>query len=293
MDTLSALSTELAAAVERAGRAVVAVSGRQRIASSGVHWKQGAIVTADHTLKREEDITVTLPDGRTVPATLSGRDPSTDLAVLQVKEVQLPVAQLGDTATLKVGHLALAIGRSSESGLSASLGVISLLGGAWRTWRGGQIDSFIRPDLRLYPGLSGGPLVDLEGRVLGINTSGLTRTVDVAIPAFTVSRIADELLKRGRVSRGYLGLGMHPVQLPTGRGLVILTVEPEGPAGKAGALIGDVLVKLDGRPVADTDDIQAILGAESVGKTIEAAMVRGGTPASISITVGERPRREK
>jgi S1-C subfamily serine protease len=298
---LLSLSNDLAGAVERAGRATVAVNARQRVPSSGVHWRQGIVVTADHTIERDEDITVTLPDGRTVPATLAGRDPGTDLAVLKVQGAQWPAAEIGDAAALKVGHVVLAVARPGEHGLSASVGVVSYLGEAWRTWRGGQIDRFVRPDLTLYPGFSGGPLADGQGRVMGVNTSGLSRGGALAIPASTVNRVADQLVATGRIARGYLGIGMQPVTVPdalksklglaASGGLVVVSVQAGGPAEKAGMLIGDILVALDGKPVADTDDVQALLDPERVGKAIAATVIRGGEVAALTVTVGERPQR--
>ena len=298
---LLSLSNDLAGAVERAGRATVAVNARQRVPSSGIQWRKGIVVSADHTIERDEDITLTLPDGRTVPATLAGRDPGTDLAVLKVQGVQWPAAEIGDAAALKVGHVVLAVAPPGEHGLSASVGVVSYLGEAWRTWRGGQIDRFVRPDLTLYPGFSGGPLVDVQGRVMGVNTSGLSRGGALAIPASTVNRVADQLVATGRIARGYLGIGMQPVTVPdalksklglaTGGGLVVVSVQPGGPAEKAGVLIGDILVALDGKPVADTDDVQALLDPERVGKSIAATVIRGGEVAALTVTVSERPQR--
>ncbi len=299
---LVSLSNSLAAAVERAGSATVAVNARQRIPSSGVHWRPGVIVTSDHTVEREDDITVTLGDGRTVPAKLAGRDPSTDIAILTVEGVEAPTAAIGDTSTLKVGHTVLAIGRPGNSGLSASFGVLSAVSGEWRTHRGGQIDQFVRPDLTYYPGFSGGPLVDAQGQVVGINTSGLTRGLGVAIPTATVNRVADQILTKGRVARGYLGVGFQPVhlpdtlkntlELPQNGGLVVVTLESNGPAEAAGVLIGDVLVALDGTSVADVENIQGMLGADRIGKPVTARIVRGGTLTEVAITVGERPQRE-
>lgn len=291
------VSNNLADAVELAGRAVVSVNARQRIPSSGVHWRTGVVVTADHTVKRDEEITVTLPDNRTVPATLVGRDSSTDLAVLKLQEVELPTAEIGDTELLKVGHMVLAVGRAGETGLSASLGVISSKGGAWRSWRGGQ-DQFMRLDLTLYPGFSGGPLVDVSGRVMGINTSG-PRHMVLAIPTSTVNRVVDGLLEKGRIARGYIGLGMQPVLLPDTLkrklnllepgGVIVVNIEPNGPADNAGVFIGDVLLLLDGTPVRDTGDVQKMLGPESVGKTVSVQVIRGGALAEVSLVVGERP----
>ena len=299
--TLVALSNEMAGAVEHAGGAVVAVNARHRIASSGVYWRQGVVVTADHSVRREEEITVTLPDGHTVPATLAGRDSGTDLAVLELQGGELAPAEIGDASLLKAGHMVLALGRSAEGVLSASLGVISAISSARRPWRGSQTDPLVRLDLVLYPGFSGGPLVDAQGRVTGINTSGLSRSMAFTIPASTVHRVADELLTKGYIARGYLGLGMQPVRLPdalqaklklaANSGVIVFSVEPDGPAERAGMLIGDVLVALGGTAVRDTNDLQAMLGAESVGKTLGASIIRGGNLAELPITVGERPRR--
>jgi S1-C subfamily serine protease len=294
MSTLSALSNDLASAAERAGRFVVAVHGRQRMPSSGVLWRPNVVVTAEHTLKRDEEITVTLPDDRNVPAVLAGRDAGTDLAVLKVDAGNAGAADLGETANLKIGHVVLALGRSGERGINASLGLVSGLGGAWRTWRSGHVDQLVRLDVTLYPGFSGGPLVDAEGRVLGINTSGLSRVMAVAIPLSTVNRVVQDLLERGHVARGYLGLGMHPVRLPDGRaGVIVINVQPDGPAGTAGVLIGDVLLNLNGASVSDTDDVHANLGPDSVGKRLKVAIVRGGARLDVEIGVGERPKGEE
>jgi S1-C subfamily serine protease len=299
---LLALSHDLAGAVEGTSRSVVAVHARPRMPSSGVHWRQGVIVTAEHTVRRDEDISVGLPDGRTVPAVLAGRDASTDLAVLKLQGLEFPTAEIGDAAALRVGHVVLAVARPGERGrgLSASWGVISALGGPWRTWHGGQIDQFIRLDLTLYPGFSGGPLVDAHGRVMGINTSG-PRNMVLTIPPSTVNRVVGQLLEKGRIARGYLGLGMQPVRLseslqqtlnlPRTSGVIIVAVEPNSPAEGAGLLIGDVLVALDGVPVSDIADVQALLGPERVGTAIGVSIIRAGLRVERTITIGERPQR--
>jgi S1-C subfamily serine protease len=303
--TLLALSNDLADAVARAGQAVVAVNARPRIPSSGVHWRQGLIVTAEHTVQRDEEVTLTLPDGQTVKAELVGRDSSTDLAVLKLSSTNgsnLPAAEIADATDLKIGHLALAVGRPGERGLSASLGVVSALSGSWRTWGGSRIDQFIRLDLALYPGFSGGALVDARGRVAGIITSGPRNSV-LAIPTATVNRVVEQLLARGRITRGFLGLGMQPVRLPDALkqslkleghgGVIIVEVKPGGPADRAGALIGDVLVELDGRAISEPGDVQAALDPEQVGKTVKAKFVRAGAKIELSVVVGERPAREE
>ncbi|MDQ6706091.1 MAG: S1C family serine protease [Acidobacteriota bacterium] len=287
---LSAFSDAIAAAVALAGRSVVAVNARHRTPSSGIVWRAGVVVTAEHALKRDEEITVTLADNRTVAATLAGRDPGSDLAVLKLDTDNISAAAAADAASLQVGNMALALGRRGENGIAASLGVISALSGAWRTWRGGHLDLFIRPDVSLYPGFSGGPLVDIHGRIVGMNTSALTRNAGVTVPATTVERVTNELLSKGHIARGYLGVGLHPVQIPGGAGLIVLSIEPNGPAANAGILIGDVLTALDGKPVSDTDDVQAHLGPDRVGQSLRASISRGGAAMELAIVAGERPR---
>ncbi len=289
---LAALSNDLAAAVERAGRSVVAVHARPRFSSSGVIWRPGVIVTAQHTIRREEEITVTLPDGGNRPATLAGGDPGTDVAVLRLAE---PAGEPAPppAAEIKPGYLALAVGRSEDSGVNATLGILSAVSGPWRTWRGGRLDRYIRLDLTMYPASSGGLVVDTAGATIGIATSALSRIAGLAIPASSINRVLDEILTRGRVSRGYLGVGLQPVALPDHqKGLIVLSVEPGGPAATAGVLIGDVLVSLNGKAVADTDDIQTALESAGVGQTIPADLLRGGARKQLPVTIGERPRRE-
>src|SRR6202162_74419 len=251
---LIALSIELAAAAERAGRSVVAVNARWRNASSGVIWRSGVIVTADHTIRRDEEIHVTVPDGSTAAAELAGRDPGTDLAVLKVETADAPIARSSAPDSIKTGNLGLAIGRSEQTGVSAAMGVVSNVSGPWHTWRGGKLDRFLRLDIGLYPGVSGAAVVDAEGKLIGIATAGLSRTSLLAIPAATIDRVTDELLRQGHIARGYLGVGLQPIPLPehlrtklksAEGGLIVLSVEPDGPAGQAGVLIGDVLIALD------------------------------------------------
>jgi S1-C subfamily serine protease len=288
---MAALSEELAAAVERAGQAVVAVHARPRFSSSGVFWHPGIVVTAEHTIRNEEEITVTLPNGSNVAATLAGSDAGTDVAVLRVEgNISGPTPRAGEAPA--PGSLALAIGRSRDSGVNASMGVISAVSGSWRTWRGGRLDHYIRLDLRLFPNSSGGVVVNVAGEAIGIATSALSRIAGVAIPATTVDRVVGEILTRGRVARGYLGLGLQPVQLPDHhKGLIVLSLESGGPAAKAGVLIGDILLSLGGETMADTDDVQGVLESHGAGQNVEAEVLRGGTPKKIVITVEERPGR--
>ena len=289
---LTAMSNGLAAAVERAGRSVVAVDARPRFMSCGVLWRPDVIVTAEHTIRREEEIAVSLPNGTTQTATLAGSDPGTDLAVLKLPGAAAEPAVLSSDE-LKPGNLALAIGRSKDSGVNATLGIISAVSGSWRTWRGGRLDNYIRLDLNMYPASSGAAVIDTSGAVVGIATSALSRIAAVAIPASTINRVLDEILTRGKVARGYLGVGLRPVSVPEHHtSLIVLSVESDGPAAKAGILVGDILVSLGGTKVTDTDDVQTALESSGVGKTIEAELLRGGQPKRVAITIGERPRRD-
>jgi S1-C subfamily serine protease len=298
---LLGLSNDLADAVETSGRSIVAVNARRHTPSSGIYWGDGAIVTADHTIEREDVITVTLPNGQTVPAAVAGRDAGTDIAVLRVDGVDLPAARIGESAEVRIGNIVLAVARPGNAGLSASWGAISAVGDAWRTWSGGQIDQLVRPDLTLYPGFSGGPLVNAAGEVVGMNTSGLSRNMTLTIPIATVGRVVQQLLEKGRIARGYLGLAMQAVRLPDNlrstldisgdTGLIVVSVETGGPAETAGVIVGDILIALDGKPVANTDDIQKLLDPDGVGKPLVANLIRGGALAELTLTVGERPRR--
>jgi len=295
---LITLSRDLAAAVERVSPSVVAVNARPRVATSGVLWRPGVIVATHHTIEREEEITVLLHDGREAPATLIGRDASTDLAALKIDEASGAADIVDQADELKVGRLILAVGRTGGEGVSASLGCISAVGGAWRAWQGGIIDHFVRLDLNIYLGFSGSPLVGADGRVLGINTSGLGRGSALTIPAATVNRVVDALLKGGRIPRPYIGVGMQPVRLPdaiksklnlvNNGGVIVLSVETGSPADKAGFLVGDVLVALGATAITDIDDVQATLSPERVGQTIDASVVRGGERTNLAVTIGER-----
>lgn len=285
---LAALSTALAAIVERTGQSVAAVHARPRFPSSGVFWRPGVVVTAEHTVRIEEEIKVTLPGGSTVPAALAGSDAGTDLAVLRVDGDYPPIPPAVEPP--QPGNLAVAVGRSPDSGVNATMGIISAVSGSWRTWRGGRLDHYIRLDLTLYPGSSGGVAVNTEGQAIGVVTSALSRIAGVAIPSSTVDRVVNEILAKGRVARGYLGAGLQPVELPGHqRGLIVLSVEPGGPADKAGVLIGDVLLSLGGQAVSDTGDIQGVLETHGHGQIVEAQVLRGGAAHKVAIAIGERP----
>jgi len=298
---LQDLSDNMAGIVERVGQRVVAVHGRHRIPSSGVIWRQGVVVTAAHTLRHEDGINVTLADSRTVAAVLAGHDAGTDLAVLKLDGVNLDPVESGDARSLKAGHLVLAVARADGLGASADFGVVGAVGGPWRTWRGGQLDAFVRLDGGLRPGFSGAALADMRGQVMGICTSALARGAGILIPSATVARITDELLTKGHVSRGYLGVGTQPVNLseawmkkmslPSDRGLLIVSLAANGPAEKAGVLIGDVLIELDGEPCRDIDDLHAALSSERIGQPLKIGLIRGGERHECAVVLGERRQR--
>jgi len=293
------LSGEFARSVEKAGRSVVAVHARRRIPSSGIHWKSGIIVTAEHTIERDEEITITLPDGRTAAATLAGRDPSTDLAILKFEGGNLPVAETGDASTLKTGIWLLAAGRTTEGASRAALTIVGVTGPALRTWRGGLLDQTVRLDRRLHPNLSGGPAVDDQGRILGVNTSGLSRLAAVVIPTSTVERVVAELVKKGHIGRAYLGVGMQTVRLPgnlrdslklsSETGIMVMGVEPGSPAEKVGIMLGDVLISLETATLHDIGDVQTFLSGDRIGKPSRASILRNGKLVEATITIGERP----
>jgi len=291
-------SNELAGAAADVGKSVVAVHGH-RHPSSGILWSADAVVTANHSVQRDEDLTVVTAPGQSTAARVIGRDPTTDLAVLRLEQpAQAGPARWGDAAKLRVGELVLALGRTWRGNIVASSGIISGLMGRWRTWRGGELDQFIRPDLTLYSGFSGGPLVSAEGEILGLNTAGLHRS-GLTIPASTVARVVTELLEKGKIERPYLGLAMQPVSLPeslrerlnliASEGLLIVHVESGSPAEKAGVLLGDVLIELEGKTLAETDVVQEALRSRKIGDQISLKLVRGGSPVTSSLTLAARP----
>lgn len=293
----TALSEAMVAAVDKAGSATVAVNARRRLPASGVLYTGHLVLTADHVIEREDDISVTLPDGNTVPVSIAGRDPSSDLALLRLGT---PVESVAEKAAVpaKVGQLVLALGRPGSDGIQASLGVISAIGGPVRTGRGGLLEQYLRTDAIPYPGFSGGPLVDAAGRVVGINTSGLARGASLAIPAALAWGLAETLEKHGHIRRGYLGVRSQPVSIPAAQqsslgreqssGLLLVGVESGSPAEAGGLLVGDIIVSIDGKPVNDPDELVASLAGPVVGVPTPVEVLRGGRPETLGVTIGER-----
>ena len=302
--TLAAVSDGLADAVERVAASVVTVGARRRIPATGVAWRRdGLIVTADHVIEREEDIRVRLPGAEeAVAAELVGRDPGTDLALLRV-EAELTPAELTPEDGARIGQLVLAVGLAGATP-EASLGVLSGVGGWSHQGHGGSHGggSYLRSDVTMFPGFSGGPLVDAQGRVLGLNTSGFRHAGGITIPSATVSEVVETLAQHGRIRRAYLGIGSQVTRLPEAQtaklqgdlagletGLLIVGIEDDSPAGAGGMLVGDILVGIEGSPLGRTEDLQEQLGSERVGVAIDLTVLRGGEPAMLSVTPTERP----
>ncbi len=304
---LSDFSAQITKAVETAGVSVAAIDARPRVATSGIVWREGVIVSTNHTIRRDENITVAFADGRTSAVTLVGRDSGTDLAVLKIDDEEiaksLKTAEISETTELKAGNIVLAVGRTSaEDGAAASFGIINRVSGAWRTWRGDEIERLITLDLSIFLGFSGGALINADGKILGVNTSAFGRGMALTIPSETVNRVVEAILTKGGVSKPYLGIGTQTVPISenlrqklsleqTG-GLMMLTVEADGAAEKAGVLIGDILLSLDEKQTLDPSDVQAALWGKQAGDTVKAKILRGGEITEIEIVLGERPTRE-
>ena len=292
-DALSALSNQMADAVERVAKSTVSVFGRDRQSATGIVYANELVLTTDHVLERDDNLSISLADGAKLPAQLVGRDPSTDLAVLRVAGLKADNATPSGTA--RVGQLILAVGRPEE-GLMASHGVVSAVGGPLRMGNGVNVERYIRTDATPYPGFSGGPIIDATGAVLGILTTGLARNMALGIPFDLALRVAQTLTSQGYVKRGYLGVISQRVKLPTAQrsglsqeyGLLVMRVEESSPAEKGGVLMGDILTSVDGHAVADADDLMTLLTGERVGRSVSLGVVRGGQLQTVSVVVGQR-----
>lgn len=315
---LEEMSNALATTVEQADRSIVRVDGRRRLPATGIVWStDGVIVSAHHVIERDEDITVTLADGTEVPAMLVGRDPGTDVAVLRIEtNTALTAAEFADLDDLNVGNLVLALGKAGEN-VQATLGVVSAIGegqrisrgdsngehggrGRGRRRRGGSrrgivLDTYIQTDVVMYPGFSGGPLVDATGKVRGMNTS-IVQGTSVAIPTPLIQSVVEQLLAHGRMKRGYLGITTQPVALPDNikqeleqeTGLLVIGTEPDGPAA-SGLVLGDAIVAVNGEPVATIDELMTQLSGDRIGQTLPFQILRSGELHEVQVTVGERP----
>ena len=295
--TLAEFSQQLANTVEKAGQSVVSVLEGGRAGVSGTVWREGIGVAVDHTIQGLEEVTVILPSGKETKASVTGRDPGTDIAILKLP-TDTPAAALADDSSARPGEIVLSVGRRGTEGLAATYGLISAIGGPWRTSSGGRVDRWFRLDLNPFPGFSGGPIINAGCEVLGIATSGPGRSAAV-VPAATVNRIVDQLLKHGRTVRGYIGIGVQPVAFPEdawqklgisgGRGLLIIAVAPDSAATESGLMLGDVIVAIDGKTLQSGASLQSILDGENVGKSVSLGVVRGGQLLKVAVTVREKP----
>ena len=289
------LSNATTEAVEKAEKFTVLINARQRIPSSGIVFAPDLVLTADHTVERDEDISIGLPDGSTLKANVAGRDPGSDLVLLKLEKAIAQPAELATQA--RIGQIVLALGRPSSAGIEASLGVLSAINGPVRT-HAGVLERYYRTDTTPYPGFSGGPLVNVEGKIMGINTSGFGTGMSITIPAEIAWKLAGELAKNGSIKRGYLGIRSQPVELnPAAQaqmkrnqasGLLIVGLEPNSPAEKAGILVGDILVGIKDYPIAEHDDLMSHLSWDLVGISTPIEVVRGGTAQALTVVIEER-----
>ena len=281
-NALTSFSDELTWAVSAAEPYVVSLGGRRHSYASGIVWRPGVVVTAEHALSSADQVTALLPDGKTATATVAGRDGGTDIAVLRL-ETEIPAVENRTAEGIRPGALAIAVGRAPEIGTLATLGIISGVRGTWRTWRGGSIDQYIRLDMGMYQGSSGAAVIDAKGRVLGMATTALSRTAGVAIPNATLDRVVDQILAKGHVTRPWLGVGMQPVR----SGLMIVSLEEQGPAEQSGLLLGDIITAIGGRNIEDVGDVQDLVEGKA-GQEIPFGILRGGEPREVNVKAGER-----
>lgn len=295
-NVLTELSAAMGTAVSQADSGIVRVEGRRRLGATGIVWSAaGLILTANHVVNHDEGLKIGLPNGERASASLIGRDPSTDLALLKTDASGLTPLTEGNKQELGVGNLVLALGRPGRT-VQATLGIVSALGDGWRTRLGGQIDRYLQTDVVMYPGFSGGPLIDVSGQLIGLNTSALGRGVSLTIPTQTLARVADALQTHGKVQRGYLGVSTQRVHLPDElkaalnqkRGLLVVSVENDSPAAKAGLTMGDTLVTFGDSAVQSHDDLLALLAGDVVGTAVSAKFIRGGKVHDTEITVVAR-----
>jgi S1-C subfamily serine protease len=291
------LSDALADAAEIAGKSTVLVNARRRMPASGIVFAPDLVLTAEHAIEKNEDITVVSGDGIEVPAKIAGRDAGTDLAVLKLERSVGTVAEVTKDPA-RLGQIALALARPSRDGIEASLGTVSAIGGPVQTGRGGMLERYYRTDSISYPGFSGGPLVAADGSILGLNTSGLSNGAALTIPADIAWNTAEILVRDGQIKRGYLGIRSQTVDIPAisqdalkrkqATGLLVMSVEKNSPAARSGLIVGDILVAVAGSPILHHDELFSRLNGDIVGKATPVEILRGGQPQTVNIVIGER-----
>jgi S1-C subfamily serine protease len=300
---LQNLSNELAGAVERTAAGVVAVHARPRINSSGIVWRQNLILTSSEGVRFEEGIKIVFADGRRAEARLRGSDPGTDLALLETDTGNIQPFEFASDDHLKTGQLVLAVGRTAATGPIASFGIISGVSGEWKSWRSGKLDPFVRLDLSVYPTSSGGAAVDSSGGLIGLVSTGLSRTSVLAVTRRTVDRVAQKLLDHGYVGRGFLGVALQPVALPQAlkeklkldqdTAIMLLGIEPNGPAASAGLIMGDILLQAGSSVISDAETLATLLDHATIGESLNFRVLRAGTVQEVKVRIGERPRKGK
>jgi S1-C subfamily serine protease len=291
------LSSSFADSIADLEKSIVAIDGGAGSTTSGVVWRPGVIVTTHHGLRLREHLNIILA-GESLSARLIGSDATTDLVVLGADSDKLTPAPNANDPVTRTGEVVLSVGRSRLGDISASCGIIARTGSAWRTWRGGEIDRLIRPDIRLYVGQSGSALVNEQRQVLGINTPALARQAVITIPAQTIHRVVDAILKLGHVPRPFLGLAMQPIPIPeparelfpggAEETLLVTHVEPKAPAAEAGVMVGDVIVSFNGKPVQGVREILHRLRALRIGDTVSLSVLRGGTKLDLIVSVADQ-----
>jgi S1-C subfamily serine protease len=302
-NNLSDLSNGLTEAVAKASASLVAIHARRRIGTSGVVWRKGSILTTNEGIVSEDRIRILFPDGRTGEAKLRGRDPRTDLALLEADTGEIPAVEFLPDGEVKAGQIALAVGRTADTGPIASLGIVSGVAGEWRAWGGGSVNPFVRLDISVYPTSSGGAAVDASGKPIGLVSTGLSRTSVLALTRTTVQRVAQQLYDKGYVGRGFLGIALQPVRVPDDlrkslqieqtTGIMLLGAEPNGPAVAAGLSLGDVLISAAGRELTDPDVLSRVLESSNIGETVLFRVIRGGSIRTVEVKIGERPVKER
>jgi len=285
---LTDFSNQLADIAAAAAPSVVQVQGRRWRTASGVVYASGAVLTTIKALGRENGLHVRAAEGDAIEAELAGWDPTTGLALLKAPSLAAPPIKVSKEMP-RVGHVALALARSWSNNLTASAGIVSIIGGPLRTGRRRSIEQVIRTTAPMHDGFAGGALLDTSGAVIGIATASTIRGLGVVIPSPIAWKAAQDLLEHGQMKRGYIGIAGQPVQIPErGEALLVSGIVEDGPAAQAGLLVGDVIVALDGQGVASPEDLLDLLAGDRVGKAATVSLLRGGKPQDVAVTIGER-----